>query len=77
MFFVQKQKQKRTKREQNGNKMTSKFLSQNVHVLSYFTFGKGLRPLSIKHEIRCFLISGTSNRATMGDFPSNISANGP
>ena len=47
-------------------------LSQNVYVLSYFTFGKSRRSLSSKHEIRWFLISGTSNRASMGDFPSSI-----
>ena len=50
------------------------YFKSNVYVLSCFAFGKGRRSLSTEHEIRWFLISGTSNRASMGDFPSRISA---
>ena len=32
------------------------------------------RSFSTKHEIRWFLIAGTSNRALVGDFPSRIAA---
>lgn len=63
----------------NGNDNISTN-SKNSSIESYFaqgtlfrcTFGNGRNSFSTKHEMRWLLICCTSNRASMGDFPSKI-----